>query len=341
LLSYTDTSLTFGNTYYYEVTSTTSGGESGKSNESSAFASGPTVTHLQVNPNPATPTQTVSLTANVASAGGTPHAGSIQFFDNGNPLGSPIAINVFGIATLSQTFAAGTHNFTAAYAGTTGFANSSTLQPVQEIVEGAPTVANVQVNDGSAERSEVRSLTVTFSGPVTFNGGDANAFAAFQLLHVQTGIAVGLASVVSTNADGQTVVTLTFSGSETDSISGNNGGQLSLADGRYQLTILGSMVTGVTGMALDGAGTGTAGSNYVSPTDTLGGGAGQLRLYRLFGDVNGDGIVDQLDLGQFRSSFNASDGNSLYLAFLDADNSGTVDQLDLGQFRTRFNLNVF
>ena len=34
----------------------------------------------------------------------------------------------------------------------------------------APTVASVQVNDGSAQRSEVRSIAVTFSGPVTFAG---------------------------------------------------------------------------------------------------------------------------------------------------------------------------
>jgi hypothetical protein len=29
------------------------------------------------------------------------------------------------------------------------------------------------------------------------------------------------------------------------------------------------------------------------------------------------------------------------LAYLDADNSGTVDQVDLGQLRSRFNANVF
>ena len=63
-----------------------------------------------------------------------------------------------------------------------------------------------------------------------------------------------------------------------------------LSDGRYQLTVLGGAVTCANGTALDGAGTGTPGSNYVSPADTLGGGPGELHLFRLFGDVTGDGI---------------------------------------------------
>ena len=64
-------------------------------------------------------------------------------------------------------------------------------------------------------------------------------------------------------------------------------------------------------------------------------------MYRLFGDVNGDGVVDQIDLGQVRKAINASVTDPFYLSFLDADNSGTVDAQDLGQFRARFNVNVF
>jgi Dockerin type I domain len=151
---------------------------------------------------------------------------------------------------------------------------------------------------------------------------------------------VTLSAAVSLNSQGQTVVTLEFSGAETDPASAENGGAPSLADGLYTLTILASNVDSILGH-LDGAGTGTPGNNYVSPTDTLGGGAGELGLFRLFGDTNGDGVVDQTDLGQFRGTFNASTGNPAYLSYLDADNSGTVDQVDLGQFRSRFNASVF
>jgi hypothetical protein len=208
------------------------------------------------------------------------------------------------------------------------------------------TVANIQVNDGSAQRSEVRSITVTFSGPVSFTGG--NAAAAFQLQHVQDATIVNnLAAAVSTNGSGQTVVTLTFTttgnaATEIDPVSARNGGAASLADGRYSLTVLGSAVTDAAfGWNLDGDADGTPGGNYFNPADTLGGGPGQLRLYRIFADTNGDGVVDQQDLGQFRATLNAGSGNPLYLSILDADNSGVVDQIDLGQFRGRFNAGVF
>jgi hypothetical protein len=224
------------------------------------------------------------------------------------------------------------------------FTNSygSAISTAAPLTVVAPvTVASVQVNDGSAQRSEVRSIAVTFSGPVTFAGGNGNAAAAFQLLHVQTGNNVVLSSVVSIDAQGRTVVTLYFSGSETDSVSAQNGGLASLSDGRYSLTISAVSIFDANSAALDGNGDGVAGGNYVSPTDTQGGGAGELRLYRLFGDATGDGVVDQLDLGQFRAASNSSVGNPAYVAYLDADNSGTIDQIDLGQFRVRNNASVF
>jgi hypothetical protein len=208
------------------------------------------------------------------------------------------------------------------------------------VTVGPPlTVTDIQVNDGSLQRSEVRSFAVTFSGPMNFAGGNVNAAAAFQLNHVQTGRNVALAAAVSTDAQNRTVVTLTFSGSETDPVSGLNGGISSLADGRYQLTVFGSAVTGPGGMALDGDGDGTPGGNYVSPVDTyLGNG---LRLYRLFGDANGDGVVDATDVGQFKTNFNRNYTDPLYLWYLDADNSGAIDASDIGQFKSRLNVNVF
>jgi hypothetical protein len=188
----------------------------------------------------------------------------------------------------------------------------------------------------------VRSIAVTFSGPVSFSGGDANAAAAFQLTHVQNSNNVALASAVSTNGMGQTVVTLTFSGSETDpiSVSGNANPVAgpSLVDGRYQLTIFGNMVTGAGGQALAGDGT-TPGSNYVSPTDTFQGNG--LHLYRLFGDADGNGTDDATDVGQLKATFNFNNTQQQYLAFMDANNDGAVDAQDIGQFKLRFNANVF
>jgi ELWxxDGT repeat protein len=199
-----------------------------------------------------------------------------------------------------------------------------------------PTVAGVQVNDGNAQRSEVQVITVTFSGPVTFTGGNTNAAAAFQLQHLTDNNNVVLSTNVGTDSQGRTVVALRFSGSEIDGISAQNGAAASLADGRYTLTVFSANVTGAGGVALAGGG---ANGNYVSPPDAYQGNG--LHLFRLFGDANGDGVVDSTDLGQFRSTFNANNTLPNYLWYLDADGDGVVDSTDLGQFRTRFNMNVF
>jgi hypothetical protein len=194
------------------------------------------------------------------------------------------------------------------------------------------TVAGVQINDGSVQRSEVRSISVTFSKTVGFVGGDAHAAAAFRLTHLTDTTNVSLTSAVTTDQLGRTVVALTFGGSETDPVSAQNGGTASLSDGRYQLTVISANVAGPGGEQL-------AGGNYVSPSDSFQGSG--LHLYRLFGDVNGDGVVDPTDLNMFRSAFNSNASLASYVSYLDADNSGAIDPIDLNQFRTRFNVNVF
>jgi hypothetical protein len=213
-----------------------------------------------------------------------------------------------------------------------------------------PTVAGVVLSDGVAgdgttQRSEVRQIAVTFSSGVTFFGGNVNAAAAFQLLNIGDSINVNnLAAAVSTNGEEETVVTLTFTttgnaATEIDPESLLNNvvavPGASLADGLFQMTILSANVTGPGGVALNG------GTNFISPADTQGGGTGQLQLYRLFGDSNGDGVDDQVDLGVFRTANNAVLGDAAYVAYLDADNNGIIDQIDLGQYRARNNASVF
>ena len=101
----------------------------------------------------------------------------------------------------------------------------------------------------------------------------------------------------------------------------------SLADGRYTLTALAGQIA-AGGHSLDGNGDGTPGDNY-----TFGDAQG---LFRMFGDVNGDQVVNGLDLGFFRNAFGTAAGDANYLSYLDFDNNGVINGLDLGQFRTRF-----
>jgi hypothetical protein len=205
-----------------------------------------------------------------------------------------------------------------------------------------PKVQSVVVDDGTAQRSLFRSLTVTFSAAVSFTGSPA---AAFQLTRTSTGGgSVGLIAGTPTLDQGHTVVTLTW---QAGALVENDfhGTPFSLADGRYQLTVLANQVIGPASLALDGDGNGTAGDNYLSPPDTVGGGPGQLHLFRLFGDVNGDGFVAAQDFNAFRATFgsdlNDPDNTVPYVAAFDFNGDGFVAAQDFNAFKTRYGLDVF
>jgi hypothetical protein len=187
-----------------------------------------------------------------------------------------------------------------------------------------PRVTDTQVNGGAVQRSRVTDLAVTFDSQVTFASSPG---VAFTLTRVSDGAPVNFTATAIVVGGVSVVVLDNFTGPATQFGS--------LADGRYTLTALASQIS-AGGAALAGGG---PNGNYVSPTDTFGGTG--LRLYRLFGDASGDGVVDATDLGLFRSTFNANNSQANYLGYLDADNSGAIDASDLSQFRTRFNENVF
>jgi hypothetical protein len=335
-MTFTDTGLTPGTHYDYHIESYNLAGYSD-------FA-GVNATTTAVNPS--------NLQATAANAAinlswtGVNGATSYNIYRGTSAGGEGATPYVTGVTGTTFPDSSLSYNTTYYYEVTavTGSTESGPSNEANAFFAGPPTVAGIQINDGSSQRAEVRSITVTFSGPVTFTGG--NAGAAFQLQHVQNSANVIMNTAVSVDGQNRTVVILTFSNTnastEVDPFSEQNGfiNNPSLADGRFQLTIVGSNVLGANGVALDGAGTGTAGSNYVSPTDTYQG-TGGLHLYRLFGDTNGDGVVDSFDVGQFRSTFNANNTQANYIAALDANNDGVIDSTDLGQFRTRYNLNVF
>jgi Dockerin type I domain len=79
---------------------------------------------------------------------------------------------------------------------------------------------------------------------------------------------------------------------------------------------------------LDGNGDGIAGDNFTF-SDNQG-------LFRFFGDVNGDQVVNGFDLGLFRNSFGTAIGDPNFLGYLDFNGDGIINGFDLGQFRTRF-----
>jgi hypothetical protein len=180
---------------------------------------------------------------------------------------------------------------------------------VDDAVAGAPQkVESVVLNDGSAQRSMIDRITVTFGGAAILDPGAIE-------LRGQDGSVVD-AQVSISMVGGKTVAVLTFGGSEFV------GG--SLADGSYTLTVLADRVHDRWGRELDGDADGSAGGNS------------STSFRRLFGDSDGDGDVDQLDRDAFRTAFKSSAGDPSYLWYFDFDGDGDVDGRDNGEFNRRF-----
>ncbi|HOX59230.1 MAG TPA: Ig-like domain repeat protein [Candidatus Paceibacterota bacterium] len=137
--------------------------------------------------------QPVTLTAHVhlvdgpLPAAGTP-TGTVTFYDNGVPIGSPAAVTA-GVATLSATtLALGDHTITATYSGDTTFAPSSAAA-VTQTVSLAPTIIELS----SSRNPSLPGANVTFRAVVTAAPPSAGTPVGQVLFEVN-----GLA--VSTNA---------------------------------------------------------------------------------------------------------------------------------------------
>jgi hypothetical protein len=180
---------------------------------------------------------------------------------------------------------------------------------IDDALAGAPRkVESVVINDGSAQRSMVNSITVTFDGAAVLDPGAIELRREDgTLVDAQLGISL---------VGSKTVAVLTFAGAKFV------GG--SLADGSYTLTVLADRVHDRWGRELDGDGDGAAGSNRVDG------------FFRLFGDSDGDGDVDKRDRDRFRAAFGTSAADAGYLWYFDFDGDGDVDDPDNGQFNRRF-----
>jgi streptogramin lyase len=146
--------------------------------------------------------QPVTLTATVTSIGSTP-GGTVTFFDGGVPLGSA-TLNAPGQATLTLPLgAAGLHSLTAAYAGASAFA-ASTSGTLEEHVSPAATATTLSasVNPALAGQPVVFTATVaavtpgagTATGSVTFLDGGATLGTAALGANGRAAISVNLAA---------------------------------------------------------------------------------------------------------------------------------------------------
>ena len=182
--------------------------------------------------------------------------------------------------------------------GTSGPAGGSVT------VVAPPNVVARQVNDGSAQRSRVIELKVSFDKIVSLPANPASAFTLTDL----NGNAVPNVTLAATvdNTSGATVATVTFGPAVVGA---------SVPDGRFVLRTLAGAITDSVGQ-------------YLAADDAF-------NFIRFFGDSNGDGKVDNLDFATLKTAFNSQAGDPNYLYFFDYDGSGRIDNLDLAQAKIR------
>src|SRR5262249_21169337 len=237
--------------------------------------------------------------------------GSAQRLSNGNYMfmsGSQAPTNA--IAQSIEVLPDGTPSYVLEFATQEyrSFRIRTLYEGVDDALAGAPQkVESVVVNDGSAQRSMVNRITVTFGGSAVLDPGAVE-------LRRQDGTLVNF-QLATSLVGGKTEAVLTFVGAEFV------GG--SLADGNYTLTIQADRVHDHWGRELDGDGDGSAGGNRLD------------RVSRLFGDSDGARDVALNALGRFLGTFGRQLGSPRFLWFLDFDGDDLVGLVDLVAFTRR------
>lgn len=123
-----------------------------------------TTTTVTSSLNPSLLGQSVTFTATVSSAGGTP-TGTVQFKDGSTNLGTAVTLNGSGQATVTtSSLTAGTHTITAIYSGSTFFVTSTgTLSPDQTVTN-RPVIKFSAPNYNVNESGKFVTITVNRSG---------------------------------------------------------------------------------------------------------------------------------------------------------------------------------
>jgi uncharacterized repeat protein (TIGR03803 family) len=266
-----------------------------------------------VGTNPADPIEPLTFTA--ALSGGVPDGEMVNLLDTSNN-NAVVATGSLrgGSATLTipaGTLSIGTHNLMAAFAGDTNFAASESAPYAQTVRVLPPTLAGAPVINGDdpnglytapgqpspgVQRSMVQDVVYTFNKPVVIP--DANA--AFTV-HVAGTIGTVPPTLIASAVPGS-------NGSKwAVSLTGQPVGALaSIANGEYSITIN----PGAVFAAEDGT---TSMAPGTGETDTF---------YRLFGDINGDRIVNNTD------NFQLIKARFTYNPAFDYNADGTVNARD-------------
>ena len=179
-------------------------------------------------------------------------------------------------------------------------------------VQTPPRLNSITLGDGTAQRSEVRSATLVFDHRVMLGTGAVTLASTSGGTSADASAALGM----PTTSDGGITWMIPFvPGTIYTDASG------SLIDGSYSFTVHAADVT-------DSAG------------NTLNGGDQTLGFHRLFGDINGDGAVNNTDFFKFKSTFGRSTGDPSFITAFDYNADGVINNTDFFQFKKRFGVRV-
>jgi len=250
-----------------------------------------------------TPTGVIVTPSSVTVATGSNQQFSATATDQfGNAISSPTfawsitgtgnSISSTGLATLGST--PGTYTVKA----TSGSA-SNTASVTAAV---APAVSAFQVNDGSAQRAMVDSLTVTFNEAVTLSPGAIT----LNLLSQTGGASTPMTFTLTPGSGSSATWVLTFT--DPSYIGG------SLPDGAYELIVSSGGVTSASGL------------NMSATQD--------FTCWRLYGDFDGNGSVTGNDFTTLITLLGKPTGSSQW--YLDFYDTGFVTGDDYTEFITRF-----
>jgi hypothetical protein len=198
-----------------------------------------------------------------------------------------------------------------------------------------PTVSEFVFGDGTNQRSMITSITIQFDSVVQIQRG------AFSLERSSLNVPFESAVFQPANdiliaVDSQTIennsktqVTLTFATSS----SGPQSRFLrrtgaSLTDGNYLLKIDATKIS-ANEIPLDGDDDGLAGGLAVLGSDRVD------RFYRLFGDVDGDGAVSDMDIAEYWKWAGSLAPLKPTASLFDFNMDGTLDRVDFVELRRR------
>jgi parallel beta-helix repeat protein len=225
--------------------------------------------------------------------------------------GGPYTFTPTATGTYTVTFTAGE---SAAPDAETGTAIATiTVTPL------APHLASTVIGDGTAQRSVFNSFTLNFdeavnlaAGAVTVNKVTTGGVSTDPHPILTSTDVTGSLTIINPSGDGKAwVVKVTPDGSVDD-------GFHDFLDGVYTYTLHAASITNSTGI-------------------TLSGGDQTASFLKRYGDIDGDGLVGNIDFGRFKTAFgNSAKTPPTNTPAFDIDHDGTVGNIDFGRFKSNF-----